>query len=841
MYNRLNNKMIVPVVDRYGYHVDDREITNAPLPELWPDEKAVFIQWTAGNDKPEAADLRNPIVYQGVTYYGAYAWGSAVKRGQTIGLTRDFVYEEGPVKMVEDGQRVQRWLFNAGIFGGLKANELTIGIRPPHKIKDDGTVWYSMTAAGPVEDGFGYMRRSVYEKFCRDQVISLGTMRDNWTFWQRIPWELVQEEMMPIILDDMEEASRPEKMMRSAPHSYEQKKKLVDITRDMYDHPFVANALNRNAQSYFARLCSSVNLHGDYRLCVPTTVPTICWPGHSGKIILDRSPIDSNGSLQAVEVETDPAEEERLSKMMVVQYTIASRQIMLKGCLGVVDDDLLDYDIVVCSEDIKMVTSGVGDNALGTLTSVRNRQELTLSDVVIPFLAAWDSASLVGINAAWAKYLMGLDHDGDAIRLAEANELPKLWQAIHDLPAGKTPKLPKTHRKISEADLRAEMIIKSMANLVGMATNVAGGTFMTTDRDFLAAQLGFKTVESMDARLNYFIKVGTDGFKTDVDQDAVAKECAIIQNSMRRMYGHTAPWTGWDGHTWAFSRGIPPIILAIIKQDETMVVYDDLDGNECVWQGAAANHTRYIVFGESEPRQLGDNEKQCGIYPFMTGTIAQIARVAIRFLDPHWSQTIAIRPLTAFRTWAPEYPDMKEDAEEVQFWFNTRVGRVNWTDPKDIAEFKLAYQERLNHWQGDKWDKACALWHVAHSSRGAEATAASVFLGFPDECERIVRERPGGKVKEVTLTGLGYQLPRFTAGELRGIRVEDVETMKGAKKIIRRAICGQVQGQVAPRDPSYPRDLIAFVAANTDQPEVGIYEVLKIQPFGQASWKGMLA
>jgi len=82
------------------------------------------------------------------------------------------------------------------------------------------------------------------------------------------------------------------------------------------------------------------------------------------------------------------------------------------------------------------------------------------------------------------------------------------------------------------------MIAKSMTNLVGMATNVAGGTFMVEDREFLARQLGFKGAMEMNNRLNYFIKVGTDGFKTSVDQVAVEKEIASVpvghQQGLRR-------------------------------------------------------------------------------------------------------------------------------------------------------------------------------------------------------------------------------------------------------------------------------------------------------------------
>ena len=104
----------------------------------------------------------------------------------------------------------------------------------------------------------------------------------------------------------------------------------------------------------------------------------------------------------------------------------------------------------------------------------------------------------------------------------------------------------------------AEMIRKSMMNLVGYASNLMTETFMVTDRDWLAQQLGFKSGASMDERLNYFVRVGTDGFKTNVDQEPVRKHMGILQQKMLKMFGVMAPWTSWP-NDWAFARGIPEV------------------------------------------------------------------------------------------------------------------------------------------------------------------------------------------------------------------------------------------------------------------------------------------
>jgi hypothetical protein len=47
---QLRNTLSAPVIDRYGYLLETREIRNCALTELWPDEKIVLVQWTAQDD-----------------------------------------------------------------------------------------------------------------------------------------------------------------------------------------------------------------------------------------------------------------------------------------------------------------------------------------------------------------------------------------------------------------------------------------------------------------------------------------------------------------------------------------------------------------------------------------------------------------------------------------------------------------------------------------------------------------------------------------------------------------------------------------------------------------------
>lgn len=42
--NQLKNSVVVPVIDRFGYEIEQQELRNTPLAELYPDEQVILIQ-----------------------------------------------------------------------------------------------------------------------------------------------------------------------------------------------------------------------------------------------------------------------------------------------------------------------------------------------------------------------------------------------------------------------------------------------------------------------------------------------------------------------------------------------------------------------------------------------------------------------------------------------------------------------------------------------------------------------------------------------------------------------------------------------------------------------------
>jgi hypothetical protein len=785
MFTQLNNQISAAVLDKNGRKIDEREFVNTPFTHLFPEDEFVVIDWLANNtiERPEEDELTQPVTYDGKEWHGSWAWGSAVKTGQTVGLLHDIGHECQMIKNAEDGQRFNRWLLAQGLWGGI-SGDLKIGIAKP------GTVVNGM----PIEDGFGYIRREVAEAGYNGlNKIKLGQAKESYTFWQHIPWGKIAEEVSPIIRETMVDLADVSKvLMDYSPGTFDDKKALYEAENRMLEHPFVANAIARASGEMLARAATTVYTGAVTRVAVPTTAKQVAL-NRSGKHVIYRYPIDNWGSIQAVDVRANK-EAERIANLEVVQYTLASKEFFAKGCLGIVDD--LPYDIILCSDDIKMVS--------GDLKEFRKQKEALVSGVMA-FTQWFDKGSAIGVNAKWAKDLMGLDHDGDLVVLVDCGAFPKLWEAVSHFPKAETPKLVKTKSPIGISDAqhrgedkRPEMIRKSMMNLVGYASNLMTETFMVTDREWLAHQLGFKSEAGMDERLNYFVKVGTDGFKTNVDQEPVRKHMGILQQKMLKMFGVMAPWTSWP-NDWAFTRGIP---------------------------------------------EVGGEDKEA-VKPFMTGTIPQIARLTLPNLKAVLETPIKVRPLTAFRMWAMPVDSVQyECAKVLQEWYNARSMRVNWSDPDAVGKFKTLFVQEAKTWMEreglDERIAASALWRVAHSSRSSNAGAASVFIAFPEASRWIVAEKPGLKSTGLAtiLTGCNYQVPGLEELEAE-VEVVDVTTEKNGKQWVRKAICGAVEGQLPPQSDLYPENMIGLVAVNADQPEKGAY-FARIKKVSSGAWKCVL-
>ena len=234
--------------------------------------------------------------------------------------------------------------------------------------------------------------------------------------------------------------------------------------------------------------------------------------------------------------------------------------------------------------------------------------------------------------------------------------------------------------------------------------------------------------------------------------------------------------------------------------------------------------------------ELQNGQLKNAIWHWMDGTVAEICKITLPTLNAVLEEPIKVRPLTEYRKWAMiVQPEEIEHARQFQGWYNSLVTRVNFEDPSEIISFRAAVQAEVKERgkTSDPWTFANALWYVAHSARSHENQAASVFIAFEDFALDITKDKPGQEISSIIVTGVHYQVPNFEGGTFR-VRIQEVETEKYGKRLIRKVICGPVPGQIV-KDKSLPNDLIGFIAMNVDQPEVGSY-LATLMPLGHKSW-----
>ncbi len=785
----------VTVIDRNGQPTGEKRMLCSPaLTHYYPDEPVVYVNWLwEGAERPTEAQLQAPITCNGKTYQAHWAWGSSVKKGYTIGLTHDILRESGLGAKAEDGQRFGRWLLPNALYGAC-TGDLKIKVVKP------GTV----IGGYPVEDGMGYVRQGIVS-IARNQrsAIKLGAVNDSFHICQRLEWtDELAAESIPHINARLITMSDPLVWLASNRVRFDQKAELVHLEKRMELHPYIANSLNRSRQAYATRLATTIPMNASWRNVVPTTAATIA---ARGKYVVGRYPIDSNSSTRAVEADADQAEIDRISGMEVAQYTLCSPRFMAKGNIGVVADDVLgNYDIVICTEDVKMAANGVS-NA---------RQSLCLDghDSYLGLTQYWAAGSSIGINAAFWK-VMGGDFDGDGAAVVDCSERPALWNAVGKLPEQPTYKLIKTNSAWSKGDMRARMIVKSLecAVIVGFATNVAAATFAVRDRALLAKAIGYD-VAALDKELNNLIKIGTDGFKADVDTEKAEKRCAVLQSAIQKALGKGAPWCSWSKDTYAFRHAVPQ-------------------------------------FAHLGMKDKSEEARIC-IPATMDGTVPQICKITLPQIDRFLTVQIEAKPLMAFDNWADECSEsLIIEAEALQTQYNFRVKQTNFSDPAAIDDFTAWWTQEVQGWiDSSKSPKAAladALWHVAHNARSAQAGAGSVFMADPlrEEVLDIVRNKPGlrkGSNNNVVVTGLQFALPADRL-DLVVAKVEIVEhrQVKDGKVVVRKVILSSLNGQ-KPAGAGWPTDMLGVVSTESRQPEEGLYNARFVRHGDARMWRAEL-
>jgi hypothetical protein len=172
---------------------------------------------------------------------------------------------------------------------------------------------------------------------------------------------------------------------------------------------------------------------------------------------------------------------------------------------------------------------------------------------------------------------------------------------------------------------------------------------------------------------------------------------------------------------------------------------------------------------------------------------------------------------------------MFEIAKKLLNWYANRLQSVNFGVPKQwfgfVEKWTQAIEWMVDKHNLDRWTLANAMWWCGHFDQRyseLEKMASAVFVGMPDEAERIAREKPGlagekGGEFEIFVTGLSYQLPKYHesgAEFITPVNVVDFDDVRSGVKVRRRALVADqpLEGQKQPKLEHYPRNMIAITA-----------------------------
>jgi hypothetical protein len=826
----LDEVVEVPVVNVLTREADrfPRVINNPAVRHFFPDVSYVIMDWSdvvkranqvktkkgdarANKDRVRAINLESalaePLIWDDRKYFGNLAWGSMVKQLKTIGLETDVFIDL--MKFAEDAQRIGRLLFSDSRFGAAILKKLEV------KFVRDGE-FYKGYRAG---DGCGFIKKSVAMGIYNGYTpwIHLDRGRNNLQVSQRFDWKKIKSEAKPLILENvkrMDAEFNLEMAIKPGSWKYEQiqaqgKAHFIEWDEAMKYHPYLVNALSRATAKAMIEVATTVPLDGFVRVVVPSWKPYPIMP--VGKYLTVRWPVDAWGNIIPMEITEEAGKEyeQKLAEVSVIQHSFLGKSdgkwVGGKGNLIVLDDEIMGKDdIVFCSEDIKVGTD--------RLEKLRKQRYIKFSELYLGITQWWAPGCAVAIpdhvdipvppgtrglvdgataaeggkyiklqDGSWIRRVYvwkgaGGDYDGDLTTIYDASRTPKMYEQAQGFPIQESFKIKKEPSGLHK---RTKMVAESMTNFVGYATNVVATTFAkgVAGRAELAHVMGFKSVEELDVYCNKVIKIATDGFKTMSIQLSYWRDTLNIHRGLlTRHLGRMAPWTKWVRSEWAFRHGVPEF-LDELDQEYLDQFKSKEQREEDEWLSHIPTSMRESIVAKIYEIVQPYMRKWFSAVDEEGRTIFEQTQCALLSDYADWAPPVSERAMAL--AW-----ELQDKYNAMSSGFFQQVSEEN-RDYDDIqfVEFDDVWVDIVNDFLKkhgktfvNRRDAAYAMWRVAHHSRGRLSGAGSVFKGFPDQIEHIIKDKPGlreiSKGTKSLVLGLNYSFKKNVPETMRGIPIE---------------------------------------------------------------------
>lgn len=813
----------------------------------------------------------------GTQFRGDWASGSMAKRYMSVGLTSDVLVETGLAKKAEDQVRFVRSFLPNARYGAALLD------RPKILVLPEGTVFNGYL----VEDGCHCVRRGLVLDIrngqrMRDPLVHLGESRQNYMIWQRFRWQNIAEEAIPEIVGAIFLAEHTTTWIRRALGDVGQRQQLIELNPKFLHHPYFSQALARSVKETLIELATTVPLPCRYYTAAPSRTGE--WILPKGRWMVGRWPDDSWNGVQGIEVLSGDTEEIAWTqKQAIAQASITALDWAVKGNQWVVPDELMDgYDIVLCSEDIKMMS--VGDvGSFRKAVADKGSAELTSAGpVYYGILQIWGHGSILAIPQHYQVEeegklvdrgfkFQGGDKDGDGVVVTELTDYPAIWDELRSRKWQGSAKTEKTHSSLLK---RARMIVESMGNNIGIATTFNGDTFaMGPDSrtELVAPAAGFNSEEDLDLKINFFMKTFSD-FKSLNDTVFLVKSLQKLITLVLRVIGRQPGHISWARNKWAFVHGIPGF-----EEELSPTIKDAL-----------------AMGGKAAADAKKEDEYRAHISWAHVGcTITQIFLVARPFLLDMWNKAkdkgghplvdqLKVAPLSDFASLVPQVSDEQlEFALEWQQEYYRLHSSVVWIDSKEdgsASRFKPLWREMAMKYADAFVEKfglptveetktveetfeagnvpmpdpkylnaVYALWRASHMSGGDYAGGGSVLLGFPEYCLWIAANEPGlMTLEDVKTEVVGLQYNFWTVPskvEGASVHIHSVEYQGQTRRVVVSLNPAEWKGLKIVDGGILPKGLVGFIPpmkqrqllAGFSSPPDGVYLAnAELAPSGSA-------
>jgi hypothetical protein len=779
----VKNFIRVPVITPKGELLTEVVYRNTVFPWFHPEKQEpdltkpcssyplVIVQWGLGKDGSmvdvTSSDLEAEVKFQDKVYIANRYGGTNVKEQRTLGVRYDIVpWFDRHIKFAEQATKVSR----ATLPQGMQAWEIE-NLRVLYV--EDGKQIGNLV----VDDGIAYIADDLVANYSGPKS-EYRWGRQNAQVWQDLkPTPSLIAAFKKRVKDYFSVTPTKREVFYEELEKTSLYQELADLNPLMEQHPFVQRKVAGKHAAWKKERLQSLPLQMRIGIAVPMPrhIPYISRDLKTGTFIQHRYP-------KTAPVGTTVHEVKEITPEMRFWWEWWNQREGFQSTLSNIRESHKNVTIAVprseLPEGVDFVTSAsnvkLGDKRMGTIArniKVHGQYEYTMDVSTMIVVTQWykrGSFAMVNMTkydadgnlVSWGWPAKAGDVDGDIVFEAMVDD-PRIAKAFNDsqIPEVLSLKVTKTKHKVERTvsmftnAFMGGRILGQWTNLRAWYLALPASSQAIAQRKMYEAHLfedpdlpeGSKRLlneSSHRAVIMYFalrIQEAVDSPKSlyaDMWQSrkeagqvqAILSTCGINNESLK-----SPGWIHWKRSSGAGSRWLPGFVSDL---PDWMVYRASIDRD---WR---SKEQRWI---DTTPDLMRDS------------TIGTLLDICGPYVQKVWDNSVELKEtlgLSEYVHWGGVLPQETVDKAQDLFFprwteylrHNQRDQALGFYDPSDVedvhkrhANWRALCQQLVDSdFGGDRWLAARALWIAAHNNYRGDATGAIVFVGFPEECFKIV-------------------------------------------------------------------------------------------------------